>query len=525
MQRLSHIQQHRDLLTQTNRGIEREALRITQTGHFTHTPHPRILGSALTHPYITTDYSESLIELITEPHHKIDDLLNELSTIHRFVLQSVTQESLWMQSMPCHLPAEEDIPIAQYGQSNSGKLRHVYRQGLAHRYGRKMQCISGLHYNFSLPEQLWSALEFPGKNQQEQQTNGYMALVRNFKRYSWLLMYLFGASPAINKSFVKEAALTVPLESLDAQTYYLPYATSLRMGDLGYHNDAQTNLKSCYNDLASFAKLICNAVTTPWPAYEAIGTQKEGQWIQLNTNVLQIENEFYANIRPKRSIGRGERPVTALIQRGIQYIEVRCIDIDPFEPLGISDSTCHFLDAFLLFCALSDSPPFPGDGHCNISADNFQKVVNFGRQADLVLNQNGQECRLQDWGFKLLEKISLFAKELDLAYETTCYSAAVALQKQKLSNPELTPSAKLLAELKTSGKTFNEFTASLSIKASDGLRQDSLSPENLQRFQDLSQESLTQQEKIEASDSMSFEQYLVQFENALDIDGCCCKSK
>lgn len=516
-QRLSLLQKNRALLTQTSRGIEREALRITnQDGEFAHSPHPKVLGSALTHPYITTDYSESLLELITQPYQQIDDLLSELSKVHRFVLQSVPEESIWMQSMPCHLPSEENIPIAEYGHSNSGMLRHVYRQGLAQRYGRKMQCIAGLHYNFSLPEALWPALEFAGADQKEQQTNGYMALIRNFKRYSWLLMYLFGASPVINRSFVEDAPKH-HLEQWDADTYYLPYATSLRMGDLGYHNDAQSNLKSCYNDLEGFAKLICDAVTTPWPAYEAIGTQKDGKWIQLNTNVLQIENEFYANIRPKRSIGRGERPVTALIQRGIQYIEVRCIDIDPFEPLGISDSTCHFLDAFLLYCATTDSPMFPGCGQCNISDANFNKVVNFGRQEGLTLNHDGQERSMQEWGLALIEEITVYAQELDLSYNTSRYTQAVEAQKQKLLNPALTPSAKVLAALKESGQSFNQWTSSSSIQACNTLRQDKLDAETQAKFTQLSQESLAQQQQIEASDKISFAEYVEQFEKALHI--------
>src|SRR5690606_13889187 len=135
------------------------------------------------------------------------------------------------------------------------------------------------------------------------------------------------------------------------ETLYLPHATSLRMSDLGYQNKAQSDLQLCYNDLETFLARMYAAVTTPWPAYQAIGTHRNGEWIQLNTNVLQIENEYYSNIRPKRSTGRCERPAMALAERGVQYIEVRCLDIDPFAPVGITPVTSRFMDAFLLFCA------------------------------------------------------------------------------------------------------------------------------------------------------------------------------
>ena len=127
------------------RGIEREGLRIDRNGHLSSKPHPLALGSALTHPHITTDYSEALLELITGTHTTVESLLQELTEVHQFVMQQNRGESIWMQSMPAILPPEKDIPIATYGSSNTGMLKHVYRRGLAERYGKKMQCIAGLH--------------------------------------------------------------------------------------------------------------------------------------------------------------------------------------------------------------------------------------------------------------------------------------------------------------------------------------------------------------------------------------------
>lgn len=328
------LREHANLLTGILRGIEKEGLRVDNQGVLAQTPHPVVLGSALTNPRITTDYSEALLELVTGTHNSSDSLLEELEDTHRFVAHQLQDEVMWNQSMPAQLPADPDIPIGWYGTSNTGMLKHVYRRGLAERYGKTMQCIAGVHYNFSLPDEIWDTLNTAGATVQEQRTQGYMALTRNFMRYSWLLMYLFGASPAVSKNFMRGAQH--PLSEFDRDTLFLPYATSLRMSDLGYQNKAQSKLQLCYNDLDTFLLRINDAVTTSWPEYEAIGTHRNGEWIQLNTNILQIENEYYSSIRPKRTTGRCERPATALAARGVQYIEVRCLDIDPASPIGIS---------------------------------------------------------------------------------------------------------------------------------------------------------------------------------------------
>ncbi|WP_143000568.1 glutamate--cysteine ligase [Pelistega sp. MC2] len=519
MQNLSSLQQQPELLKEIQRGIEREAIRITKDGQVALDKHPTVLGSALTHPNITTDYSEALIELITSPHKTVEELLMELHHVHQFVVQSVPDQNLWTQSMPCHLPEEKDIPIAEYGTSNSGTLRHVYREGLALRYGKKMQCIAGLHYNFSLPPELWQLLPIEGNTQQEKQNVGYMALIRNFKRYAWLLMYLFGASPTINGSFLNEEQKKrlTPLVEGEDHTYYLPYATSLRMSDLGYRNDAQSNLKSCFNTLEGFAQLIYDAVTTPWPAYEALGTQKDGKWIQLNGNILQIENEFYATIRPKRTHGRGERPITALLKDGIQYIEVRCIDIDPFHPLGISEDTCRFLDAFLLYCACTQSAAFPGTGQCKESESNFNKVVNYGRQPGLTLLNQDKDISLKEWGLALIEQIKIAATLLDKAYNTQAYSRSLDAQKTKLLDSTLCPSNQVLALLQKENNHFNESITKLSQFNTDTLRVVPLNKELYDKFLQQGKESIAQQEQIEKSDHIDFATYLQQFMDALKI--------
>ncbi|MCX8518355.1 MAG: glutamate--cysteine ligase, partial [Rhodoferax sp.] len=133
------------------RGIEKESLRATDSGMLADTPHPAALGSALTHPHITTDFSESQVELITSVHASAQGCINQLTAIQQFTMRSLGQEMLWVSSMPCCLPADDAIPLGQYGTSNVGRTKTAYRNGLGHRYGRRMQTISGIHYNWSLP--------------------------------------------------------------------------------------------------------------------------------------------------------------------------------------------------------------------------------------------------------------------------------------------------------------------------------------------------------------------------------------
>ncbi len=511
--RLARLTVRPEVLSHSLRGIEKEGLRVDLTGLLSTHPHPQALGSALTHPRITTDYSEALLELITGTHTRVDSLIAEINEIQRVVSTTLDNELMWNHSMPAHLPAEQDIPIAWYGTSNTGMIKHIYRRGLAERYGKTMQCIAGLHYNFSFDESLWDMLDRPEASAQDRRSAGYIALIRNFTRYSWLLMYLFGASPALSRDFLR--GHTGNLLELDPQTMYLPYATSLRMSDLGYQNKAQSGLKPCYNDLNTFLQRIYDAVTTPWPAYEKIGTHRDGQWIQLNTNTLQIENEFYSSIRPKRTTGPCERPITALADRGVQYIEVRCLDIDPTEPTGISAQTAKFVDAFLLFCALQDSPDFSDSGFCPESAANFSLVVKQGREPGLMLKQKGQDIGLQDWADKLLEGIASCAVVLADSLNDTSYVQAIQAQREKVHNPELTPSAKVLRTLQTQKLSFHDYALGLSAHHAERLRRQGLTAGETALAVSQAKTSILEQKRLESSDTESFDDYVERFHMAL----------
>ncbi|HEY5307177.1 MAG TPA: glutamate--cysteine ligase [Casimicrobiaceae bacterium] len=484
-----------EALTKLRRGVEKESLRVRPDGGLALTPHPAPLGSALTHPSITTDFSESQLELITGVHPTAAGCLQELTEIHQVVYRAIGDEMLWCASMPCGLTADDAIPLGRYGTSNVGRAKTVYRQGLAHRYGRRMQAISGIHYNFSVPGT-------PSNDQ-------YFALIRNFRRHSWLLLYLFGASPAVCSTFV--AGRPHELEQLNEHTHYLPYATSLRMGRLGYRSDAQSSLAVSYNSLASYSAPLQEAMTRPYPPYEAIGVRTGDKYHQLATSLLQIENEFYGTIRPKRVIRPGERPLHALRERGVEYVEVRLMDIDPFCPIGIGAPTFHFLDVFLLHCFVNESAPDTPDELAEIGR-NKQLVAARGREPGLTLNRSGAETALATWGAQVLAQCMPIAAALDGANETTVYSEAIEHAVAMLDDPSLTPSARVLAAMAHDHEnSYVRFVLAQSIAHRNTILALPLSAEVADAYARLARDSATKQRHIEAADRLSFEDYLARY--------------
>ena len=502
----------REVLTGIRRGVEKEGLRVRPDGMLTDTPHPAGLGSALTHPHITSDFCESQLELITGVHADLEACLAELTEIHQIVYRHVGDELLWCPSMPCGLPADDDIPLGRYGKSNLGRAKTVYRNGLAHRYGRRMQTISGVHYNFSMPEAAWPILQRAdarGGSVVAYQAQAYFHLIRNFRRHSWLLLYLFGASPTVCRSFV--AGRTHGLQDFAAGTLYLPGATSLRMGPLGYQSDAQASLAVSFNSLRSYAESLNAALTTPYPRYEAIGLREGDKYRQLSTSLLQIENEFYGTIRPKPRFRSGERPLYALGERGVEYIEVRCMDNDPFCPVGIAAGTMRFLDMFLLHCLLHDSPP---DTPAEIAAmsRNQHDVAERGRDPNLRLIRRGEETGLAEWARKLLAEFEPIATALDRAHTGGAYRDALAAALTAIADPAATRSARMLAEIgKTGDKSFVAFALAQSLRHKRALSEPPLAAEVEARYARMAEESLAAQRAIEAADSVPFETYRAQY--------------
>jgi glutamate--cysteine ligase len=500
------------MLKRLQRGIEKESLRVRPDGMLADTPHPAALGSALSHPHITTDFSESQLELITGVHDGIEPCLEELTEIHQLVYRHVNNEMLWCASMPCSLPADDDIPIGQYGHSNVGRAKTVYRNGLAHRYGRRMQTISGIHYNFSLPEAAWPLLRqtdaYNGPAQ-SYQNDVYFSLIRNFRRHSWLLLYLFGASPAVCKSFV--AGRTHELQELTSGTLYLPGSTSLRMGHLGYQSEAQAALAVSYNCLDSYARSLQGALTEPYPPYAAIGIRDGEDYRQLTTSLLQIENEFYGAIRPKRPIRPGERPLHALRERGVEYVEVRCLDLDPFCAIGISADVIRFLDVFLLHCLLSNSPPDTPDEIAAMSV-NQHRVAENGRDPALRLCRQGDEIAPSIWGGELLREFEPVAAALDAAHRGSAYRDALSAAAAALANPALTPSARLLREMEQHhNNSYFHLVQAQSVRHGRNLLTLPLTAEVAARYLRMAEQSVEAQRQIEAQDTLPFENYRQQY--------------
>lgn len=491
------------------RGIEKESLRVTPEGYIALSSHPPALGSALTNPYITTDFSEALLEFITPAYNDINECLRMLENIHRFTYHGMeNDELLWVSSMPCPMGDTSAIPLAQYGNSNIGRLKTLYREGLSHRYGSLMQTVAGIHYNFSMPDSFWPAykdMSHSSKSLQEFRTEKYLHLIRNFHRYSWLLLYLFGASPTACRCFVQGRSHN--LQEYDETSLYLPDATCLRQGKLGYSSEAQKSLFVCYNELDTYLDCLRQAMQTIYPPYEKIGTKKNGKYLQINTGLLQLENEFYSTIRPKRVSKSGERPLVALANEGVEYIEVRAIDLNPFLPLGIDAEQIRFLDSFLIYCLLSESPECHEQEFFEV-ADNIALVVEQGREPALSLKRESKDILLKDWASELLEDIAHGAALLDQVHDMDEHCASLAVQQAKVNDPGLTPSGQVLKRMQDKQLSFYDLGMQQSSVHKDHFLETTLHADINTHMRETSAQSVTRQKEIEDADNMSFDDFI-----------------
>src|SRR5678816_4302109 len=273
-------------------------------------------------------------------------------------------------------------------------MKTVYRNGLGVRYGRMMQAISGVHYNYSFPEKMWPAYAELVRSRDSGQafvSDSYFHLLRNYRRHGWIVLYLFGVSPVVCNSSLRGRNVTLPRLSQD--TSYEPYATSLRMSDLGYRNRNQAGLSVSGNSLDEYVRDLSRAISTPHPPYEKLGVKVDGEYRQINANILQIENEYYSFIRPKRVARSGERPTKALRRAGVEYVEVRALDVSAFDPVGVNQNKLRFLEMFLALCLMKDSPPIDVAEQDVLDA-NHVVVARRGREPGLTLKRDGRDVPL-----------------------------------------------------------------------------------------------------------------------------------
>ena len=494
------------------KGIEKESLRVAADGSLSHLEHPIGLGSAMTNRYITTDFSEAQLEFVTPAFETTWEALHCICDIHQFTHSQLGEELLWPASMPCRVPADDKIPLARYGSSNVGQMKTIYRRGLGYRYGRQMQSISGVHFNYSVPQKFWDAYQVmlgDNSSADDFRSEHYLGLIRNFRRMGWLSLYLFGASPALCKSFAGGNA--AGMKTLNDDTYFEPYGTSLRMSDLGYSNQNQSRINISLNSLSEYVRDLGNAIETPEPSYEEIGVKVDGEYRQLNTNLLQIENEYYSSVRPKRVAVSGERPTTALARGGIEYVEIRSLDINLFDPCGINQNAMRFMEALLIYCLLKDSPKL-GDEELAEVMSNQTGTAKFGRDPEFRLIRNGRPVSVRDWAKEIIDGVLAVAVELDRHDGNESYTDAVRVMQALADDPEATPSARIITELQDAKTGF--FSFALEIARSHRHYFASIAqpdPEASERFRLEAVESLQRQKDIEDSDTIGLDEYLQQY--------------
>lgn len=505
---LSWLESNPTVLNGICRGIERETLRVTPDGHLAKSEHPKSLGASLTHKWITTDFAESLLEFITPVDSNLDRTIAFLKDLHIYTARNLSNEKMWPLSMPCFIEEEENITLAQYGTSNLGRFKTLYREGLKSRYGALMQTISGVHYNFSLPMSFWQAWLGikDAETGKDLISDGYLRLIRNYYRFGWVIPYLFGASPAICSSFLRGRNTALSFEKTEVGTCYLPYATSLRMSDLGYTNKSQSDLNITFNNLHTYVEGLKKAIHKPSKEFAAIGIKKGDKYLQLNTNVLQIENELYAPIRPKRVTKEGESPSDALLRGGIEYIEVRSLDINPFSSIGVDETQIRFLDLFLIWCALADAPEM-GNEELACCRGNWNKIILEGRKPGLSINL-GYGIEQQPFkivGQELFRDLERVAEVLD-ACSGTQYQSVCKELVNMFEDPSLTFSARVLNKMKSQGIV--GFGLELAEQYHSELVEEHYSILDDENFSIERETSVSRQHSLEQQDSMSFEEYL-----------------
>lgn len=490
-----------------SRGIEKESLRVSKDNTISSADHPASLGSALTNKYITTDFSEALLELITPTHSSVENALNNLNEICKFVVTK-TPETIWPSSIPCKIENENSIRLADYGTSNAGLLKTLYRSGLSYRYGSMMQTVSGIHYNFSFSDKFFESLR-GNEDLQSFKNKSYLSLIRNFRRNAWMILYLFGSSPVVPKTFITDRKNF--LQELNQDDLFLEYATCLRMSELGYMSKAQDNLHIAYNDINEYLKDLKNALTKEHKRYGEVGTIKDGKRIQINTSIIQIENEYYSSIRPKRVTPTGERPINVLRNEGIDYVEIRALDNNSFLPTGIDEDTSYFLEAYLIGCFFGEDKKST-ENEIKELLMNWGNVVKEGRNPNLKLLKNKEKVSIKDSGMAVIDSLRNIFEQMPPEMNEYVKKVFKSLdqQEKKFNNASLTPSGKIVTDLRNNNKTWEELNLELAKQHSDSLEEIGM---DLSYLSEEAQISLEKFKELGKYSEEEFDVYLDKFVN------------
>ncbi len=495
-----------DLIKNVSMGLEREGLRITPEGKLSQIPHPKLLGSSFTNPNITTDFSENLLEFVTNVYHSPETLYQALDEIHAYTEQCIGDELIWPDSMPPEIDSEDDIPVAQFGTTNAAKMKTLYRTGLSNRYGKMMQVIAGIHFNFSLSDDFFRAFQKVCNDTQSLEafkSDRYLHLMRSVSRFGFIVPYLFGASPIMPKTFLHREDSR--FEEFDEHSVYLKEGTSLRLSDIGYGNN-KCEFSVSFNSLEDYIRDIEYAINTPCEKVAHIPIKKNGEYMQISNHILQIENEYYASIRPKQILKENETLLTALKNRGIEYVELRTIDIMPTISTGISIDTIRFLQAFLTTCLLSDAIPLTKEEY-DINQKNLRHIAEKGRANDVRVKINNHDYTLNDAVRFVIEWMRPICTILGSEY------VRVLDEQTKINNnPSETPAAKIIDSLKSQSLTYQQYCLE---KAKTFKRQylteKKLSETTFKQFQQQAKESLKKLEELENIPQEPFDTYLKRY--------------
>ncbi|ONI40333.1 bifunctional glutamate--cysteine ligase/glutathione synthetase [Candidatus Epulonipiscium fishelsonii] len=397
-------------------GLERESLRVTKNGHLALTKHPQSLGNKATHPYITTDFSESQVEMITPVMDNVEECHDFMENLYNIVALEVGFELLWPQSMPCIVADETQIPVADFQDESNENTR--YRKYLLNKYGGRKQIISGIHCNFSFQadfiKKLYNLSESNLKyNRFKDQL--YLKVTRNYLRYRWFLIYLMGASPIIDKTYNKSCD-----EDSKVCNPNLPdnNVISFRNSVCGYEN--KETLYGNYNSVTEYVQSICEFI-------------REGS--------IESHKEFYSSIRLKPH--NANHFLSSLLTDGIKYLEIRSIDINPFEKVGISVVDLKFIHLFMIFCLLEPENDFKD---WQEEALNNQHLISIKGAIDVMMKKNSDNISLKDWAQEIYAKLSQLNDELNLNLGTVIDNI-----KMKLEDKNNLPSIKLKQLVKKEG--------------------------------------------------------------------------